>query len=80
MMSAYRLLFENMDVGTVEDVRDGKIFFEPFRGSGHYELATTMGSVGTCEAVLIQAGGELSIHITGYPEYGVLEFSSAGQE
>lgn len=75
-MSNYHLLVKNMEVGEINNVTQGKIFLEPYRGPGHYELAMTMRSVGICNAVLIQSGKESRICITDYPEYGLLEFTT----
>ena len=71
-----RLLVKNMEVGVIENVNQGKIFFVPCRGPGHYELVTTMKSVGICNATLIQGKKESNICITAYPEYGLLEFTT----
>lgn len=76
MKNFRRLLVKNMDVGVIKSVTQGKIFFEPYRGSGHYELVTTMESIGICNGVLIQGEKESNICIIAYPEYGLLEFTT----
>ena len=71
--------YDGMPVGYFEEehypVAPGRYRYEPYRGSGHYEVQTALDA-GTQPRCIFQVGGRTtSFAVVGCPEYGVLELA-----
>ncbi len=66
-----------MEVGDVKSAKNGTINFMPYRGSGHYQLATIIQEKGQCNAVLIQGNINQNILIYDYSKYGIVKYEKA---
>jgi hypothetical protein len=59
------------DIGTIEKIpnRDGNYKYEPFRGIGHYEMATQLESGAGAKCYVRQS----KFTVKNIPEYGVIK-------
>ena len=77
MSTLHEFFFENMAVGYFtgdEPPRlEGRYTYEPYRGSGHYEMQRTLDS-GVCPRCYYKADpGRIWFTVAPCPEYGFLE-------